>query len=90
MGDWLQQNWGIIYLGGGVILGGLTALAVFVGIWWGAAHKYAFGGLVAGWIPGAVGACVASVVMAFGWPLILPVMLYFGPSFLRAMDDALA
>lgn len=82
-GSWLLENG---YWIGGLISAGLVWLSVFVGIWWFASTEYALGGLVLGWLPAGIAATIAAVVSGFGWPVVMPLALYFGPRFFRAMD----
>lgn len=84
--DWLGANWGWIYGGGAVIVGALSALATFIGIWWYASAEYALGGLVLGWIPGAVAGGLAGLILGFGWPLILGGLLLCGDPILNTFD----
>lgn len=86
--DWVRANWGNIYMIGALVAGGLSGLAAFVVIWWFAGSKYELGGLVLGWIPGAVAGAVAALVLGFGWPIAIGVMVLFGDSLMRALDRA--
>lgn len=74
--DWIRNNWGTIYGAGVMVCGGLTVIIVFFGLWWFAADKYALGGLVLGWLPGAVAAATVGAIMAIGWPLLAPVAIW--------------
>lgn len=68
--DWLLNNWQTIYGVGAFLAWAAGALACFFGIWWFAAVRYQFPGLVLGWLPGAVAALTAAVIVAAIWPLI--------------------
>lgn len=74
--SWLTDNWADIYLGGALLCGALSALAVFGGIWWYAAAKYELGGLVLGWLPGGIAAFVVGWVIGLGWPLFAPLAFW--------------
>ncbi len=74
--DWIRDNWGTIYGGGVIVVGLLTVIIVFFGVWWFAADKYALGGLVLGWVPGAVAAATIGAIMGIGWPVLAPLAIW--------------
>lgn len=82
--EWLQQNWMLIYIVGVLAVGLLSALVLFFGTWWFAAARYELGGLVLGWVPGAVAAGVGGLVLGFAWPLSVPLICWVTSAFLEA------
>lgn len=81
--NWLQEHWGAIYGIGALLVGVLSWLGAFVGIWWFAAYKYALGGLVLGWLPGMIAACLAALVLGLGWPLFAAIAILVGSAYAR-------
>lgn len=75
---WLRDNWGAIYGIGALVVGALAWLGAFIGIWWFAAYRYALGGLVLGWLPGVIAACLAALVFGLGWPLFAGLAILAG------------
>jgi len=85
--DWIKDNWGAIYGIGALISGLLAAIIVFFGLWWFAAAKYALGGLVLGWLPGAIAAVIVGAIMGFGWPILVPMTVWLARIFVPAVFE---
>lgn len=75
---WIRDNWGAIYAIGGLVCGALAWLSVFGGVWWFASYRYELGGLAIGWLPAFIAACVAALVVGFGWPLLAAIAILAG------------
>ena len=85
--DWVRDNWGAIYGIGALIAGLLTAIVSFFGIWWFVAVKYQLGGLVLGWLPGAIAGATLGTIIGLGWPLLVPLLIWLASIFLPALAD---
>lgn len=59
------------YQAGVVIVGGLTAIVVFVGAWIYCISEYGFLlGVGLGWLPAVITAIIVGALVGFLWPLI--------------------
>ena len=84
---WVKENWGAIYGIGALISGLLTAIVAFFGVWLFAAVKYQLGGLVLGWLPGAIASIVLGAIVGLGWPILVPAILWLASILVPAMAD---
>lgn len=87
---WLMDNWQPVWGIGAVISAPLVALIIFVCIWWFAATRYQLGGLVLGWIPAGIAACVGGLVLGGLWPITLILALIYGAPIVAAIGDIAA
>jgi hypothetical protein len=69
--SWSWEWWLGAYLVVGAIVGLLSAIAIFGGLWWWAANKYAFPGFCMGWLPSGIAGWVAGWLMVGLWGPVL-------------------
>ena len=68
--DWLKEiSWLDAYVMVGLVVAAVVGICAFFGGWYFIQSRYGFGGVLFGWIPGAVLAITAGPILGAVWPL---------------------